>query len=425
MVQNPLDYARTVAILKNGPLDRINQIADSSDNLVKAPLRTILDGPTLMVVKVEATRSRGQDMTEAELKTTIRACEMTLQLDKAKRVLEDYVQARMTIFAPNLTNLIGSLTAAQLLNYAGGLKGLAKTPDRNVPAMGTRKQKQSGLATNIGIRQQGFLFHSPLIQSIPNDLRIKGMRIVSGKLILAARVDSVHHAPDGSTGLQLLDDCMRRVDKLTEPPPNSGARALPAPDDKLSRKRGGRRARKAKEATAMTDLRKQQNRMVFGKEEREVGYGGETKGLGMIGQENDGRIRATQIDRRTMAKLSKKNPGWGGSGLASSINSGMTTSLKGFGSGGATSLRAQGLRTSGVGQSAGTASSIAFTPVQGLELIDPKVRAELKRKREAENAGYFSSGTFTQVGSGKMDSGFKVPGLPPAKKMSMGPPQKK
>ncbi|EHY56146.1 U4/U6 small nuclear ribonucleoprotein Prp31 [Exophiala dermatitidis] len=425
LVTNPIDYAKTVAIIRNGPLENIKALADSSDNLVGQPLRSVLDGPTLMVVTVEATTTRGHELSEAELQTTLRACEMTLQLDRAKKVLTEYVQSRMNVFAPNLTALIGSLTAAQLLNYAGGLKGLAKTPDRNIPAMGSRKQRQSGLATNVGIRQQGFLYHSPLIQSIPNDLKVQAMRIVSAKLVLAARVDSVHQSPDGSTGEQLRDDCLRRLDKLTEPPPNRGPRALPAPDDKPSRKRGGRRARKAKEATAMTELRKQQNRMAFGKEEKEVGYGtGEgTAGLGMIGMQNDGRIRATQIDRRTMAKLSKKNPGWGGSGTATSLNSGMNTSLKGFGTslgGNATTLRAQGLRTTGVG--AGTASSIAFTPVQGLELVDPKVQAELKRKREAESAGYFSSGTFTQIGGGKTEGGFKVPQLPAAKKVNMGPP---
>ena len=98
-------------------------------------------------------------------------------------------------------------------------------------------------------------------------------------------------------GEKLLDDCERCLDKLREPPPNRGPKALPAPDDKPARKRGGRRARKAKEATAMTDLRKQQNRMAFNKEEREIGYGtGEgTVGLGMIGQENDGRIRAIKL----------------------------------------------------------------------------------------------------------------------------------
>ncbi|KAJ9495328.1 U4/U6-U5 snRNP complex subunit prp31 [Exophiala xenobiotica] len=425
LVQNPLDYAKTVAIIRNGPLENIKTLAESPKNIVGASLRSVLDGPTLMVVTVEGTTTKGQPLSDAELEATLRACQMVMELDKAKKVLTEYVQSRMNIFAPNLTAIIGSLTAAQLLNFAGGIKALAKVPDRNIPAMGSRKQKQSGLATNIGIRQQGFLYHSPLIQSIPNDLKIQAMRIVSAKLVLAARVDSVHQAPDGSTGEQLRDDCLRRLDKLTEPPPNRGPRALPAPDDKPSRKRGGRRARKAKEATAMTELRKQQNRMAFGSEEKEAGYGmGEdTVGLGMIGQSNDGRIRATQIDRRTMAKLSKKNPGWGGSGTATTLNSGMNTSLRGFGMGGqSTSLRASGLRTSGVGAGSGTASSIAFTPVQGLELVDPKVQAELKRKREAENAGYFSSGTFTQANAGKSGSGFKMPSLPPAKKTNMGPP---
>ncbi len=189
----------------------------------------------------------------------------------------------------------------------------------------------------------------------------------------------------------------------------------------------------------MTDLRKAQNRMAFGKEEKEVGYGtGEgTKGLGMIGQTNEGRIRALQIDQRTKAKLSKNNKGWGtatpfgGSGPGG----GTTSSFRGFGQAGNAS--SFGLRSSGVGGAAGagagaatsgTASSIAFTPVQGLELVDPKVKDALKRKREEADDRWFKGGTFTQVGggsaagsggsgSGKVDAGgFKVPALPVGRK---------
>ncbi len=449
LITNPLDYAKTVAILKNGPLDNIKALANSTDNLVGTSLKSVLDGPSLMVVTVEGTTTKGREMTETELQTVIRACSMILDLDRAKAILTSYVQSRMTLFAPNLTALIGSLTAAQLLNFAGGVTGLAKTPACNIPPLGSKKQTQTGFATNVGIRQQGFLYHSPIIASIPSELRRQAMRIVSAKLILAARVDRVHQSPDGATGLDLKQACLERLDKLTEPPPNKGPRALPAPDDKPSRKRGGRRARKAKEATAMTDLRKQQNRMAFGKEEKEVGYGtGEgTKGLGMVGLENDGRIRAGQIDQRTRARLSKKNPGWGaGAGTASTVN-GMASSLRGFGSaaagGAASTLRAQGLRTSGVGGGgggaaglAGTASSIAFTPVQGLELVDPKVQAELSRKRKAEEDRWFKGGTFTQVGGGaaaaaKNEDGagagagagvgvFKVPQMPASKKVNTG-----
>ena len=417
-------------------MDNIKEIAQKSDNMVGASLKSILDGPSLMVVTVEATTSQGREMTPQELATVHDACDMSLKLDRAKKILTDYVQSRMTLFAPNITALIGSLTAAQLLNFAGGLTGLAKTPACNLPPLGSKKQSQTGFATNVGIRHHGFLYYSPIIRGIPNDLKRQALRIVSAKVVLAARVDRVHSSPDGSTGEALKQDCLDRLDKLTEPPPNKGPRALPAPDDKPSRKRGGRRARKAKEATAMTDLRKAQNRMAFGKEEKEVGYGtGEgTKGMGMIGQANEGKIRNTQIDQRTRAKLSQKNKGWG------TDFGGTASSLRGFGqgagAGNSTVLRAHGLRSSGVGGggTTGTASTIAFTPVQGLELVDPKAQNELKRKREAEEDRWFKGGTFTQVGGGSTpavgvapaatNGGFKVPGLPVKKAVngSMGPP---
>ncbi|KAF2747296.1 Nop domain-containing protein [Sporormia fimetaria CBS 119925] len=423
LIKNPVDYAKTVAIIKNGPLDNLKEISQNSDNLVGVPLKSILDGPSLMVVTVEATRAIGRDLDAKELDAVLSACSMLLKLDKAKHILIEFVQSRMNVFAPNLTALIGSLTAAQFINYAGGLTGLAKTPACNIPPLGSNKASGLGFATNVGIRQQGFLYHSPIIRAIRQDLKKQAMRIVAAKVILAARVDMVHQSPDGSMGQQLRAECERRLDKLTEPPKNKGVRALPAPDDKPARKRGGRRARKAKEAYAMTEIRKAQNRMAFGKEEKEVGYGtgDTTAGLGMIGATDSGRLRAQQIDQRTRAKLSKKNPGWGGD----TVN-GAASSLGSFGGGGtATTLRASGLRTTGVGGGLGT-SSIAFTPVQGLELVDPKVRDELSRKRKAEEDRWFKGGTFTQLGGGpgaqaqgqsngaaRVDSaGFKVPSLP-------------
>ncbi|EEY19007.1 pre-mRNA-processing factor 31 [Verticillium alfalfae VaMs.102] len=399
LITNPVEYAKVVSILGNGPLDseNIKALQTSTDNPLKSTLKSVLDGPSLMIVTVEATRAR------------VATC-------------------RMNLFAPNLTVLIGSLTAAQLLNAAGGLTGLSKTPACNIAAWGSKKGAgAAGMATNIGIRQQGFLYHSSIVQGIPNDLKKQAMRIVSAKLVLAARVDRIHSSPDGATGEELKSACLERLEKLTEPPPNKGARALPAPDEKLSRKRGGRRARKAKEATAMTELRKAQNRMAFGKEEREVGYGtGEgTVGMGMIGQGSEGKIRNLQVDQRTRAKLSAKNKGWG---AASSLG-GAASSFRGFGQAGASSmdLRGKGLRTSGVGSSlggtgTGVASSLAFTPVQGLELVDPKMQAELSRKRKAEEDRWFKGGTFTQVGGADTSAGggFKKPGQPPSKKAKTG-----
>ncbi|KAF8459087.1 hypothetical protein BGX38DRAFT_1084352 [Terfezia claveryi] len=421
LVTNPLDYAKTVSVIGND-MD-IKSIEARTNN----KLRSFLDGPTLMVVTVEATTTSGRPLTEKELTTVMRACDMTLALDSAKKVITDYVQSRMAVFAPNTTAIIGSQTAAQLINFAGGLTGLAKTPSCNLAALGAKRQTQTGFATNVGIRQQGYLYHSPIIRNIPQDLKKQAMRIVSAKIVLAARVDRIHEHPDGSMGQRLREQCLERLEKLTEPPPNKGTRALPAPDDKPSRKRGGRRARKAKEATAMTDLRKAQNRMAFGKEEAEVGYGyGEgTKGLGMIGQEQSGRIRAVQIDQRTRAKLGKNKAGWG---TATPVG-GAQSILRGFGPQTGGGLASLGL-TGGAGKSAiggggsGMASTLAFTPVQGIELVDPKLAAERKRKLKAEEDRYFAGGTFSMVGNGANSS----MGPPPPKKLNtgtMGPPPQK
>lgn len=446
MVTSPIDYAKTVAILKNGPLDDIKALSSSADNMVGVPLHSILDRPTWMIVALEGTTTRGREMNESELKNVMDTCEKILKLDRQRTMLTESIQSRMNQIAPNLTALIGPETSAQFLNQTGGLRELAKVPACNLAAQGSKRREGLGFATNMGIRSQGFLYNSPIIQGVPNDLKKQAIRIVASKMILATRADVSEYSRDGSLGQELEQQCFQRLEKLTEPPPNKGVRALPAPDDKPSRKRGGRQARKAKEAVATTELRKAQNRVAFGKEEAEVGFGtGEgTVGLGTLGQQTDSRIRSTQIDQRTRAKLSKSNKGWG---TATPAASGISSSVRSFGAGGgagtASVLQAKGLRTSGVGTSlggaAGTASTIAFTPAQGLELVDPKVQMEMNRKRKAEEDRWFRSGTFTQVGGQNnnnnnnnnsnqaQNGGFKVPALPPKKKLDtgegkMGPP---
>ncbi|KAF4770756.1 hypothetical protein HAV15_013033 [Penicillium sp. str.  len=427
LVTTPIKYAKTVAIIQNGPFNDIKALSTSSENMAGVPLKSVLDGPSLMAIAMEATITKGREMTESELKLVLDTCERILKLDNERAVLTASIQSRMNQIAPNLAALIGAETAAQFLNQTGGLLELAKIPSCNLGAQGSRRSEGLGFATNHGVRAQGFLYDSPLLQEIPLDLRKQGIRIVAAKMVLATRADVSNYAKDGSLGEELKQQCYTRLEKLTESAPNAGTKALPAPDDKPSRKRGGWRARKAKEAVAMTEMRKAQNRLAFGKEESEVGYGtgSGTVGLGMLGQQDDGRIRATQIDQRTRARLSKSNKGWG------------TNTRYGT----ASVLQARGIRASGVGSSlpgaAGTSSTIAFTPVQGLELVDPKVQAEMKRKRDAEENRWFKSGTFTQApnqnpgnSQGGENGGFKVPAIPLKRKADtgegkMGPPPKR
>ena len=197
-------------------------------------------------------------------------------------------------------------------------------------------------------------------------MRRKVARIVGAKCTLAARVDSFHQSNDGHVGMEYREEILKKIDKMQEPAIVKGVRALPAPVDAPKKKRGGRRVRQMKERYAVTELRKQANRMTFGELEEDLyqndlGYTRGNIGKGGIG----GGIRSAQVDERTKVRISqtlkknlqKQQAVWGG-----------TTSIKKHVS--------------------GTASSVAFTPVQGLEIVNP-LAAE--KKVDEANQKYFSA----------------------------------
>jgi U4/U6 small nuclear ribonucleoprotein PRP31 len=101
------------------------------------------------------------------------------------------------------------------------------------------------------------------------DLRRKISRVVGNKCCLAARVDAQHESTDGHIGQEMREEVEKKADKLQEPPPVKRVKALPTPVDPIKKRRGGRRVRKMKERYAVTELRKQANRMNFGQLEED------------------------------------------------------------------------------------------------------------------------------------------------------------
>jgi len=165
------------------------------------------------------------------------------------------------------------------------------------------------------------------------------------------------------------------LEKLQEPPPVKTVKPLPKPVEAPRKRRGGKRVRKGKERYAITELRRQANRTTFGDigddaYQEDLGYN-----RGNIGKGGTGRVRAAQIDEKTKVRISKtlhKN-------LQKQQVFGGTTTIK--------------------KQISGTASSVAFTPLQGLEIVNPQA---VERRVNEANAKYFStSGTFLNLAKGK------------------------
>ncbi|SJX60404.1 related to U4/U6 snRNP-associated 61 kDa protein [Sporisorium reilianum f. sp. reilianum] len=379
LIPSPWDYIQAVKAIGN------------DDTIPTSSLEGILPHGTVVVISMTASTTTGQPLAPAEWHTVQEALEMVFELESVRSRILAYVESRMSFVAPNLSAVVGTRTATKLLGVAGGLEGLSKIPACNVPLLGAAKKHSIGLSSAHGgsARSSGFIMQSELIANTPDDYKRQAVRMVSAKALLAARMDAGKSTSrDGSYGHRLHAELAKKIDKLLEPPPQKLDKVLPVPKEGGGKKRrGGRKARKAKERNGMTELRKMQNRMEFGKQEEEAFGYDESVGLGMIHSSSSGKIRAQAAEDRSKGKISKANK----SRLAA---------LRGASAGGTSSV----LR--GAGGVDGTASSLSFTPVQGIELVDPS-----KRGGQGEEEKWFKQGQFSLLPGARAN----VPG-------SMGPP---
>ncbi|KAL3088659.1 hypothetical protein niasHT_010819 [Heterodera trifolii] len=363
LVPMPLDYINTVKLLAN----------DIDTNSRKEIIHQILPAATCIVVSVTASTSQGKPLEQNELDVIIEACSMAEELYDLRMKMHLFVELRMALIAPNLCRIVGAGTAAMLISQAGGLVPLAKMPACNVLILGKQKRTLAGFSSSVILPNTGFIYHHPIVQTLPPDLRRKAARLVAAKCTLASRVDSIHSSLDGRIGERLSVEIKGKLDKMQEPPPVKNAKPLPKPLDKASKKRGGKRVRKQKELLKATELRRKANRMNFGELQEDVMQ----DHLGFtLGQANShslpsgGRLRASQVDNKTRVKVSQK--------LQRTIE-------KTRQHGGITSLAAKSHGST----AAGTASSISFTPVHGLEIVTPMQKEEASGKAST----YFTPST--------------------------------
>jgi len=366
-VYMPLDYINTVKILGNDI---------QKNSLNKDLLGEVLPASIVIVVSVTASTSQGKPLEAEELDIVMEACNMAIKLHEDRLKMYEYVQQRMNLIAPNLCAIVGASTAAMLVAQAGGLGPLATIPSCNLQILGKQKRALAGFSTTAIQPHAGFIFFHQIVQSLPPDYQQKATKIIAAKCTLAARVDSRHESPDGSIGRNLADQIRQKIDKMLEPPPVKNQKALPKPLDKASKKRGGRRVRKQKEMMGMTELRRKANRINFGELQEDVSQEHIGFTLGQAASNTlagGGRIRGSVVDNKTRVKMSQK------------MQRQLERQRQALG-GGATSVRSK---------LSGTMSSISFTPVQGLEIINP--HRELPTQSGTQSTYFSATSNFVKV----------------------------
>lgn len=382
LITNPHEFVQAVRAIGN------------HDNLANAKLNGILPHGTVVVISMQASTTKGRRLDAESWKNIEQACDLITELDTARTSILDYVQSRMNIIAPNLSKVVGSQVATKLLGIAGGLTSLIKIPACNLMLLGSMSKQPSGLSTAFSGRRNGFILQAPLIQAIPQEYHRQALRIVSAKALLAARVDAGRSDLHGTYGSRLMIELEKKLEKLQEPPPAKMIKALPIPKEggKKSR-RGGRKARKFKERNGMSEVRKAQNRIQFGEAEEEIGAFDESEGMGMLNSKGDGQIRAQITNKNTEARMSKRNIDRIQTLRQSANNSNRLDDYFGEGANGKDGSEIEHTKARRNDNSSGTATTLTFTPVQGIELSDPS----RQKKAEEANAKWFKEGSFSLV----------------------------
>ncbi|NWI10892.1 PRP31 protein, partial [Crypturellus soui] len=369
LVPNALDYIRTVKELGNS-LDKCK----NNENV-----QQILTNATIMVVSVTASTTQGQQLSPEELARIEEACDTALRLSQARVRIHEYVESRMSFIAPNLSLIVGASTAAKVMGERP--RGPSVSPARPLPP-------QHGIfVPNVSPTRPFCPQCHPFALSVAPTRPLCPQRSPfvpnlspMGPLCSQCGPFAPNVSPScpkcGSFAPHLKEEIERKFDKWQEPPPVKQVKPLPAPLDGQRKKRGGRRYRKMKERLGLTEIRKQANRMSFGEIEEDAYQEDLGFSLGHLGKSGSGRVRQTQVNEATKARISKTLQ--------------RTLQKQSVVYGGKSTIR---------DRSSGTASSVAFTPLQGLEIVNPQ--AAEKKVAEA-NQKYFSSmAEFLKVKSEK------------------------
>jgi len=136
-----------------------------------------------------------RDIEEVKISETTKELEKEIEdLKKMRRKIEKEIDNIITKIAPNLTEIVGPVIAARLLEKAGSLERLAFLPASKIQILGAEKSLYKALARMkkgkpAKTPKHGIIFIHPFIRTLPKKKRGKMARFMAAKLAIAAKLD--------------------------------------------------------------------------------------------------------------------------------------------------------------------------------------------------------------------------------------------
>lgn len=334
----PLEYGKVVLA--------INDIRD----LTRVDYAKILPPTTVLAMAMPASTTIGRPLVEEELSNVKKLATIIIDMHEGKQKLLSFLESCMAKVAPNVTAIVGTKIASQLIGITGSVAALAKVPAGNIHVLGRTRKELAGFSLTHVNPHAGFIFATDLVTSTPPQYKTQAQRLISNKVALAARIDYQRQHTDGSYGKSLRQEIIGKLEKLVEPAKMNKAKVIPPPPIESSKKRGGRRARRQKEIYAQTQIRQMTNRMEFGKAEQEIIVGSSVRGMGELGtgSTGTGRLKAPTVDNKLSEKIKRESQkAYAGTfaALSRPLNASLPTA-----------------------PTSGTATSLRITPDEGIQL---------------------------------------------------------
>ena len=160
-----------------------------------------------------AQKSMGAEIADADLVPLQSLCDLMIQLYKFREKSEAYIDELLKQVAPNMAAVVGPALSARLISIAGSLQTLAKMPASTLQVLGAEKALFRSLKTGARPPKHGVIFQHTSVHQSPRWQRGKIARALSGKLSIAARVDSFG---GDFMGEKLRDEVNKKVDEIKE-----------------------------------------------------------------------------------------------------------------------------------------------------------------------------------------------------------------
>ena len=134
-------------------------------------------------------QSMGSDFDPEDIRAVQDLADSLDRIYEDRKRTEEYITELVENLAPNMCSILGGPLSARLVSLSGGLERLASLPSSTIQLLGAEKAMFRHLRSGKNPPKHGVIYQYPDLRKAPYWQRGNIARALSGKILIAAKVD--------------------------------------------------------------------------------------------------------------------------------------------------------------------------------------------------------------------------------------------